>query len=50
MSFFLLLGKLVLSVTKDTYEQLGLQGVQSRYQDHRYGETASERGEWSGVM
>ena len=31
-------GKLVLSVVKDTYEQLGLQGSPSRYQKHhRYG-------------
>ena len=31
-------GKLVLSLVKDTYEQLGLQGSPSRYQkQHRYG-------------
>jgi hypothetical protein len=34
----MVVGKLVLSLIKDTYEQLGLQGSPSRYQKkHRYG-------------
>lgn len=28
-----------MSVNKDLYERLGLQGSCSRYQEHRYGET-----------
>lgn len=35
------LGKLMLSVDKDTFEELGLQGKCSRYQKHRHGEQMS---------
>ena len=28
-----------MSVDKDLYEELGIQGTQSRYQKHRYGNT-----------
>ena len=31
-------GTLILSVDKDTYEELGLQGKRSTYQQHRYSE------------
>jgi len=33
-----LVGTLIMSVDKDTYEELGLQGKNSIYQKHRYGE------------
>lgn len=37
-------GKLVLSVVKDTYEQLGLQGRPSHYQkQHRHGNSLSRK-------
>lgn len=36
-------GQLLLVVGKDVYEQLGLQGTQSRYQKHRYGESHDHR-------